>query len=170
MEKEFEKAKYTMLFSDYLEVDSEWYNKNIKMSTDARTTALRKALEAMWGVYEISGETVGEMRTFLLNTLNEHIDYYEDMIDNYDKEYDYTTGMTRENETVNKNLSVELPNKKISEEDIYAYPDSADKSETTVKSTDNSLFLALKQRYLRQIRNLYNEFARRFFDCFIHIY
>lgn len=42
--------------------------------------------------------------------------------------------------------------------------------ESDIETTHNDLFLEQKQKYIEQLRDLYNEFARRFSDCFLHIY
>ena len=39
-----------------------------------------------------------------------------------------------------------------------------------ITTTHNDLFLEQKQKFIEQLRDLYNEFARRFSDCFLHIY
>ena len=124
----------------------------------------------MWDAYEISGETIGEFKMFLLDTFNLHKDYYEEMLDNYEKEFDYTTGVTRTSTNNAQDIHVDLPNKKIDADDIYLYPNDGNKGTSTTTTTDNALMLRMKREYLRQIRNLYNEFAMKFTDCFIHIF
>lgn len=93
-------------------------------------------------------------------------DYYIEMIDNYEKEYDYQTGITRQVEA--KGIAVDLPNKKVDDTDIYKYPSSGDKTTSVV--TDNSKMIYLKKQYMSQIRDLYIEFANRFKDMFMHIF
>ena len=165
-------AKYTMTFKEFLQDDINlaWFESSIVMSDTDRTQRIQTAIKSMWDAYEISGETIGEFKMFLLDTFTLHKDYYEDMITNYDKEFDYTTGIVRTSETDAKDIHVELPNKKIDENDIYKYPNDANKGNTVITNRDNSLFLRMKREYLRQIRNLYNEFAMKFTDCFIHIF
>ena len=155
-------AEYTMTFKDFVNDNTDWFAQNIVLSTAERTGELQLALASIWNFYEISGETIGEFKLMLTDTLNEYKAYYEEMISNYEKEYDYATAISRTDETVH----VELPNKQISPTDYYKYPSSVDKR----TNTDPARFLLLKQQYLSQIRNLYREFASRFTDCFIHIF
>lgn len=155
-------AKYTMTFKDFVDSNLEWYATNIKLSTPKMTGELQLALSSMWDFYEISGETIGEFKLMLLDTLHEYSSYYEEMITNYEKEFDYATAVIRKTD----NIHIELPNKQVSPTDYDKYPSSIDK----VNVNDPARFLLLKQQYLAQIRNLYREFASRFTDCFIHIF
>ena len=167
-------AKYSISFKEFYEEEPTWLGSNLIMSTTARTDFLINALKAMWDVYEISGENIGEFKLFLLDTFNLHKKYYEEMLDNYEKQFDFTTGLTRRsgNTSVQKTINVELPNKSVDASDIYKYPDNADKNDFTNDSWsyDPAAFTKLKTQYMRQIRNLYNEFAMKFTDCFIHIF
>lgn len=175
-------AKYTMTFYDLLSLDPDFISNNLKMSTDDRTNNLVDALKAQWSVYEISGETIGEFKLFLVTTFNEYKRYYEEMLDNYDKEFDYREGIIRktslEGSVTNedKSIYVDLPNKKIDESDIYAYPSSGNKdngktmNNSTSTTTNNADMIRLRVQYLSQIRDLYRDFALKFSDCFIHIY
>ena len=155
-------AEYTMTFKDFVNDNLEWFSSNIKLSTEKMTGELQLALSSMWDFYEIAGETIGDFKLMLLDTLNEHKAYYEDMISNYEKAFDYAKAVERETD----NVHIELPNKQVSPTDYDKYPSSIDK----VKVNDPARFLLLKQQYLSQIRNLYREFASRFTDCFIHIF
>lgn len=42
--------------------------------------------------------------------------------------------------------------------------------DSTITNTYDNEFLDLKKKYLAQIRNLYEEFAERFSDCFLHLF
>lgn len=111
-----------------------------------------------------------KLQTYIDNsieqTMQEYSRYYLDMLEAYEKEYDYTSGLSR---TVDVNsISVDLPNKVVSEDDIYKYPSNGDKGKTTY--TDNSKFIYLKRQYMNQIRDLYREFANKFDDMFLHVY
>ena len=159
---------------------------------------LKDAIRAMWGVWEIGGETIGEFEEFMLETLNEHRHYYEQMLDGYDREYDYETGLsdvttsttTGESDTTgtsatnDKGIHVDLPNKQIDANDIYKYPDSGDSNETSTNTIDsttskttgeitrtyNARYLDLKRAYLNQVKDLYREYAERFSECFVHLF
>lgn len=170
MSLENSSAKYTMTLHDYLKIDNEWFDTHMTMSNSDRTANFRKALTAMWGIYEISAETVGQFRIYLSDTFAIWCDYYDKMIDTYERDYDFESGVDTKVTTTDKSIHVALPNKKIDQKDIYAYPDSGDKTESSVTTTNMDKFISLKLQYMKQIRNLYNEFATRFYDCFIHIY
>lgn len=84
------------------------------------------------------------------------------------------------------NKEYDLPNKSINPTDENGYltgkstnsnSGSASNSENRMStytsannSTDNRDYLRLKREYLSQIRDIYEEFAREFYDCFLHIY
>lgn len=167
-------AKYSISFKEFLDENATWVASNIAMSTTDRTNFLLEALRHMWEYYEISGETIGEFKMFFKDTFELHKAYYEEMITNYDKTFAYENGISRtvENYTEGKSINVDLPNKVINADDIYKYPSSGDKGNTsaTTTYTNPELFLKLKNQYLRQVRNLYNEFAMKFSDCFIHLF
>lgn len=193
-------AKYTMRYIDFLkDADNQkWIDDNIVLSTTERSTMLKDAIRAMWGVWEIGGETIGEFEEFMLETLNEHRHYYEQMLDGYDREYDYETGLsdvttsttTGESDTTgtsatnDKGIHVDLPNKQIDANDIYKYPDSGDSNETSTNTIDsttskttgeitrtyNARYLDLKRAYLNQVKDLYREYAERFSECFVHLF
>lgn len=163
-------SKYTITFKEFLETNMEWFTSTIVMSTPQRTAKLHKALISMWDTYELSGETIGEMKLFLKDTLDLHSQYYEDMLDGYDKEFDYADGIVKEVKYDDKSINVDLPNKVVSPDDLFDYPNDARKNDANTTTTDNTLFLTMKRKYLQQIRNLYNEFAYKFKDCFIQIY
>lgn len=42
--------------------------------------------------------------------------------------------------------------------------------DSTIINTYDNEFLDLKKKYLAQIRNLYEEFAEKFSDCFLHLF
>lgn len=193
-------AKYTVRYIDFLkDTDNQkWVDDNIVLSTTERSTMLKDAIRAMWGVWEIGGETIGEFEEFMLETLNEHKHYYEQMLDGYDREYDYETGLsdvttstttgetdsTGNSATTEKGIHVDLPNKQIDADDIYKYPDSGDSTDTNINTTDNvtskstgeiirtynARYLDLKRAYLNQVRDLYREYAERFSECFVHLF
>ena len=155
-------AEYTMTFKDFVNYNTDWFSANIKLSSAERTGELQLAISSMWDFYEIAGETIGEFKLMLLDTLNEWSAYYEEMLNTFEKEFNANDWQKKTDETIH----VELPNKQISPTDYYKYPSSVDKRE----NTDPARFLLIKQQYLSQIRNLYREFASRFTDCFIHIF
>lgn len=167
-------STYTCTFDEFVKDNKEWFEANISLSTPERSKKLQDALLARWRIYEICGETYGEFKYFMIDTLNVHKKYYEEMIDNYDKEFDYSVATIRKTKSKGnqKNVNVDLPNKKIDAIDIYSYPSSGDKtdSENEISYEHPDIFLTLKKQYMNQIRDLYREYAEKFSDCFIHIY
>ena len=167
-------TKYTMTYKEFCSFNQEWIDEVISLSTSEKSQKLKDAIYNTFAIYEISGETIGEFKEFFKDTFNLHKDYYEELITNYEKEFDYASAIRSKSgsKTTNQDIEVELPNKVIDEDDIYKYPNNGSKG--TVQSenwNDNpSEFIRLKNQYLRQIRNCYNEFAMKFSDCFIHIY
>lgn len=175
MENSYPNAKYTMSFLEFLDITGQWFYTNFTMSTTARTTGIQNAIRQKWNLYEIAGETIGEMKLMLKDTFDYWKPYYEEMLTAYEKQFDYATdGITRvvEDEGEVKGIHVELPNKQIDATDIYKYPNDGDKDEhsNTVTTTDSTRFLEMKQKYMRQIRNLYNEYADKLDECFIHVF
>ena len=167
---EYPYSKYTMTFYEFCDMYDDWLTQTLVMSTPSRSSALISALKHRWNIYEISGETIDEFKLFLKDTFEYEKKYYEDLITEYDKEFDYRLGTTKTVTSNGKSIGVELPNKIISPDDIFDYPSDAAKDENVVSTDDKSIFLTMKQRYIRQLRNCYNEFAEKFSDCFIHIY
>lgn len=159
-------AEYTITFNDFVEENKEWFEQTIALSTTERTGALQLALLSRWRFYEVAGETIQQQKLMMEDVLKQHKRYYEEMITNYDKDFDYATAVDVTSEQ--KSIHVELPNKKIDTNDIYSYPSAGDKVNST--RTDKARFLALKQQYLNQVQDLYRDFANRFTDCFIHMF
>lgn len=169
-------ANYSMTYKEFTndELNLAWLASSLVMSTEERSEKLRLAIASMWNAYEISGETIGEFKMFMIDTFNEHKQYYEEMLTAYEKEFDYSDATKRTVTTSgsDKDIHVDLPNKQIDTDDIYKYPNDGNKREvsSTNEVEDGALFLRAKREYLRQVRNLYNEFAYKFKDCFIHIF
>lgn len=183
-------SKFTIAFHDFLALNPGWLVKNLKLDTDEHTAAFAEVLEAVWGIYEIAGSTDAEQKLFLKDTFRKHRDYYIEVLNAYEKEFDYTTANTHRH-TYTNNSSVthsgsdtdvhsDLPNKVVAPDSYEQYPTSADihKAGTTDATTsggtsttyyDNE-FLDMKRQYMRQLRNVYEEFANRFDDCFIHLF
>lgn len=191
-------ARYTITFEDFLREEAEWWQSSLQMSTVERTKALHDAIVAQWWNYEIGGETIGEMKRFLQNTFAWHKRYYEEMLDAYEKKWDYEEGLVRKSSlstsqertgtgsttSTTKGRESDLPNTKVSPDAWYDMPttttageDEANTSTSdtttgtqTRTDTDNSRYITLRTRWMNQIRDLYREFADRFADCFVMIY
>lgn len=180
----FPNAVYTMTFREFRTHTGTWLRDLFEaFSTEEdEIVALLEVFNGKWDVFEIIGETIQEQKIFMLDTFNEYYRYYKEILDNYKKQYDYSTGgrkittFSRSGSSGSEAIAVELPNKKIDADNIYKYPDSGSKDSSTNSSSgtttvyDTSAFLELKREYLDQIRNVYEEFAGRFSDCFMMIY
>lgn len=179
--------KYTMSFLEWRNLQKEWYESNIIMDDEDKSAKIREAINSHWDMYEISGETIGEFQLFLLSVFNEYKAYYIELLNTYEKKFEWDTkGLTRvtnvdrnsTNTNNSTNLNVDLPNKQINASDYFKYPSSGDKLDTTNTidgnetrtTTMNDNFIFMKNQYMSQIKNLYREFALKFSDCFIHVF
>ena len=84
-------AKYTMCFKDVYTIKPSIFN-DMMMSTTARTDKLIGMLKAKYDLYEISGETIQEFQLFLTNKFLQYVDYYEQLLNAYDAEFDWQDG------------------------------------------------------------------------------
>ena len=182
-------ARLTETFHEFLQSNPTFLSTELPMvlsnGTDV-SSSFHKVLTGMWGLYEINADTEDLFKVMLKDTYNEYYDYYLQIADGYYKDYDFTTGLTRVTESYgtdtgtsnSQSITVDLPNKQIDADDIYKYPDSGDKGSTstsdstsaTTTTTYNDRYLELKNRFIRQIRNVFAEFAGRFSDCFSMVY
>lgn len=212
-------AKYTMLYKDWLShINPPDLGQIIRQPNQAklRTTfisilgdsdmalALELELACVFNYYEIGSDeenhdyNYSEFANFLTNVCREYADYYKELINNYEKEYDYALNNKRvvtkqgalnisgNNTTSNtgSNTDYELPNKVIPENEYRNTPTSITDntnsgsktyqnaiSRTSTNTTEfNNEFIDLKNKYMNQIRNVYREFAMKFKDCFYQVY
>lgn len=159
-------SRYTMTWYQVTQEVEDPY-AFITWTNTTRKAQLIRAIESQFLPYEIAGETIPEQLLYMSMTFNEFEAQYAELLDKYSEDYgnleDYTTVSS-----TTKDKHVELPNKQISDDDMYNYPDSGNKSDSS--TTDPSLLLSLRKTYLAQVRNLYREFAMRFSGNFIHMY
>lgn len=178
-------ASYTMSHYEFRHLTEDWFNHLFDAFTgddEDIKAAMYDVFNGLYDIKEISGETIAEQKIFLESVFKTHYRYYKEILTNYMKEWDYRTGgkkiteFSRKGSNDSSSISVDLPNKKIDEDNIYKYPNAGDKGESTSESsgnttvTDTSAFISLKREYLEQIRNVFEEFAYRFDDCFLSIY
>lgn len=97
-----------------------------------------------------------------------------------------TTNAMGANEGHTTTREYDLPNKVIDPDSEDGYLTGKNKSDTNNTanstevrsnqytsnntSTDNRMFIRLKEEYLRHIRDIFEEFTNKFEDCFIHIF
>lgn len=155
--KDFSQYRYSELLAQFLNLWNDYY------------LAIPLEFDIIDDVFN-DKDTKEKLYEYVDNSLKDIIgewkSYYNEMITNYSKDFDYATGIT--NSIENESINVDLPNKKVDSESIYSYPSSGDKGKTTY--VDNSKFLSMKRQYLSQIRDLYKEFAKKFKDMFMHLY
>lgn len=174
-----------------------------------------KVLYERWHEYEIAGETIYEQADFIKSTFFEEQPAHFQLIKKYYVEHlaneptlmdmltrsIVTSGTTSDTNVHSgsfnntrtsevKDMHVDLPNKVIDPDDIYAYPSEADKtnentgntgtdtytktnngsSENNVENTDKSKYYEMLERAMRAVRNLMKDMAEDYYDCFIHIF
>ena len=190
--------KYTIIFRDSL-----WVTKNriseILSQFDG-TDKLFEMVLSKYALYEIVLGDVFVLYDMFNDIYNEHSQYYKELLENYNKAYDYAIGNKRRTirhdhssneKDSNRNASstdindeYDLPNKKVNTPEGYLtgrnksnISDNSNYSEAGENDYDSEVsviydneFLDLKRKYLAQIRNVYSEFAEKFNECFIKVF
>ena len=189
-------ALYTKLFSTFLAENPNFLSNTIVMSTTDKSNALISAIKARWNIYEISdtdGTSDGsgdlDFKEYFKETFDRFKAYYEEMISNYSKAYDYAVGNKKTNTSHTANAGTgtssdsdtetgfALPNKlggaeyPSTKKTISATGNSGTNmtSDSNYETIYNDEFIQLKNEYMAQIRDLYYEFAGQFAPCFIHL-
>lgn len=143
---------YTMTLLEYLDRQL-WDMQDLNMGESSRNNAFLDMFTSMYNLCEIGAETPDLFRKMVTDTFNEYKDYYNQLLDAYEKQYDYATGnkkITIRSETVdtdtdrisknidnNKHTEIELPNKQVSNPDD-SYPSAIDKDESNSKNVSNA--------------------------------
>lgn len=168
------KPTTTETFLEFQENNPNALEDILVMSTTDRTNKLVEMVKSMWNVYEISAPSEALFVQYLKDTFNEHKDYYEEVLDTYDKKYDIDDLNQRIVEaSIEPNLEeqhIDLPRTASTSNKISSIDKSTGSSESTTTTTDMSTLISIKNQYIRQIRNVYREFATRFSDCFLHVF
>lgn len=196
-----EENKYTQKLNDLLTTNPSFIYDIVGDFASTHGTDLANTIIAMYRYYEIGDNDINIFASFIKDVYDVNKSYYEELIINYSKEYDYalnnkrvvsrqdtvdTDTNTTENSSYNgKHTEIELPNKVVSA-DYEGYPNALSKDNetsnknkvldgtiqrTSTTTTEyNNEFLELKKQYLQQIRNVYEEFAKKFKECFYIIY
>lgn len=168
-------ARYTMTLYDARHSVENFFSF-IDFVDSNHTNELINAIQSMWDIYEIAGETISEQRKYMQDTFNEYKGYYAEKITEYDKKLEWTDEdyykIYSHAESGNTNLHSDLPNKQINPTDYYAYPTDTDKADATSDSTntDKSRLISLRKQYMSQIKDYYREFALRFAHDFLHMF
>lgn len=167
-------AKYTETFLDFQANNPSMLERVIVMSTTERSNKLIEMLKAKYNIYEIACPNESLFVQYLKDTFNEHKDYYEELLDTYDKKYDIDDLNKRIVESeITPNLveeHIDLPRTSPAVEKPTTKDVSKGTSSTESTTTDMSSLISLKTQYMRQVRNVYSEFANRFAECFLQVF
>lgn len=164
--------------------------ENLTLSTTNRTKLFQDMFKAYYNSKSIAGETVELFKLWIEDTFNVHKDYYENILNEYEKELDLDEGfvLTREHRdngsssgTASSNSNtdnIDLPNKPTTNEYVSdrvknnASSNNSDSYNKYLKETVSGNVNTLEQREkaLKFIRNYYLEFVKKFDDCFAHVY
>ena len=188
----------TIIFRDSLPI-TENRIKYILIDFDG-TDKLFDMVLSKYALYE---NIVGDIFTFydmFKDIYNEHSQYYKELLENYNKEYNYALGnkrrtirhdtsigekgSTRNNSSSDTNDQFDLPNKVVQNPEGYLtsrnkdtfaeagnyHEDNEHTYDSEVSVIYDNEFLDLKRKYLAQIRNVYSEFAEKFNECFIKVF
>lgn len=189
---------FSIFYKDMLSVIGDYLKTFLHDFDDS--DELYSMIKSKFQYYECVVGDINMFFNFMTDTYYEYYQYYQELLTNYNKQYDYALGNKRtvsrmdssttnktgwnydENNTENKHY--DLPNKTVNDPD--GYMTSKSKSEdvldnkngedttnaynSSVVTTYDNEFLDLKRKYLAQIRNVYSEFADKFKDCFMKVY
>lgn len=168
-------ARYTTMFYDYLKTHPNTLKDIIVMDDEEKSNKLISMIYAKWYNYEVGGETPFEFEMFLKNVFDKYKDYYTELLNVYETKINWIDGIT-ESETYSNTNNGEnnvntLPNRIVSsngtyltEKDTQSSTSSGNRSKKGGKTQAD-----LKVEYMKQIRNIYDEFAEKFGVCFISL-
>lgn len=144
------------------------------LETTDQTNMFKEIFRAKWDLYDIGGETIEIFKAFIDNRFALKKEYYQQLLNEYYTDFNYLDGrytQTEYHESANTDsTSFDLPRKT-----------GATGTATTKENVNGSIgwvrtfkgdvdVLDLKARYLKYIRNVYEDFANEFKDCFSMIY
>lgn len=190
--------KYTIIFRDSL-----WVTKNRITEILSQFDGSNKLFDMVLSKYALYEIVVGDVFVLydMFNDIyNEYSQYYKELLENYNKAYDYALGNkrrtirhdhssnekdgNRNSSSTDINDEYDLPNKQVNNPEGYLtgrnknnISDNGSYSEANENDYDSEVsviydneFLDLKRKYLAQIRNVYSEFAEKFNECFIKVF
>lgn len=151
-------ANYTETLHDVLIEHPELLNI-FDLGSNERNTTFKAMFVSMWDIYEIGSETYDMFKINLTNTFNQYKKYYSDMLDAYESQ----------NITLNDLIT------SVGQTDFIELPNSQTNSQyttniTKVTQTDKSQLINKRNNLLKSIRNIYEEFAYQFKECFCQIF
>lgn len=144
------------------------------LNTQEQTTKFIDIFRAKWDMYDIGGETIELFKIFITNRFIVKKDYYQELIDEYETQFNYLDGrktVTTYREDANTDSTdYDLPRKTGATGTATAKTNVDGELEWTRTLTGDVDVLEQKSKYMKFIRNLYEQFADEFKDCFSLIY
>ena len=147
---------------------------DFELDTEEQTNKFIEVFRAKWDLYDIGGETIELFKSFIDNRFKLKKEYYQQLLNEYETEFNYLDGRkttTAYYESVNTdNTNYDLPRKTGAEGTATTKENVNGTHNYTRTLTGDVDVLDLKSRYLKYIRNIYEDFAEDFKDCFSLIY
>lgn len=170
-------AKYTSCLYNILE-DYPNLLENLVLSTEERTNKFKEMFISKFFNYESGCETIGLLKITIENLFKSYKDYYEEMLDVYETKINYlegiksTTTIDRTDNNSYNNSVTTLPrvtgSKSIPSNKSEGTENRA--NSITETKTGNVNVIDLRTGYMKQIRNLYEEFVMKFKPCFCQLF
>lgn len=144
------------------------------LETTEQTNMFKEIFRAKWDLYDIGGETIEIFKAFIDNRFALKKEYYQQLLNEYYDDFNYLDGrktITSYSETVNTdNTNYDLP-RKTGATGTATTKENVNGTHTYTRTLTGDVdMLDLKARYLKYIRNVYEDFANEFKDCFSLIY
>lgn len=155
-----------------------------------RNAKFNKIFKAMYNTKSLAGETIELFKIYIDDTFNEFVDYYNELLDIYETQLNYSDGIkatrihrdTGDSQDTanssNENKVIDLPNSTTEGEYITEKTKNTSNSglhneysKTISESITGGVnVIDQREKMLKYIRSLYIEFAEKFKDCFAFVY
>lgn len=155
-----------------------------------RNEKFNKIFKAMYNTKSLAGETIELFKIYIDDTFNEFVDYYNELLDIYETQLNYSDGIkatrihrdTGDSQDTanfsNENKVIDLPNSTTEGEYITEKTKNTNNSglhneysKTISESITGGVnVIDQREKMLKYIRSLYIEFAEKFKDCFAFVY
>ena len=189
MEDNFLDYSVSITLHNALQVDNTIFG-DIIFGSSEQTNELINTIKTMYDYYDIGFSTITMFKRYLTNEINTKKAYYLQILNEYQKEFDYMQGYVSsqtdsiiessnsENSNTRENDFIDLPNKITSSNYITSKENSNNSSNANyVNNRSNAInkkggvnILEQKKQYLKYIRNVYYDFAKDLRNCFAIIY
>lgn len=160
------------------------------LSTVDRTNKFKNMFIACYDTKSLCSEVIETFKLYIKNKFNEYKDYYEDLLDIYERQLDYDKGIVIQR-THNDNggsggssssgsetSNIELPNRTTSGEYVsdkvkgksnQSYSENYEKH-IGEKVEGNVNVIDQREKALKFVRSIYRNFVNEFSDCFACVY